>query len=276
MLLFEVTLIYDIILVDVSILIIFSSTFVTKHIPMVMEVPLLETIKNKFMLPENNIEEIVATLAIAANDEKNMVRSGELPNLNNINIDEPPRTPIFEMPKILPALRESVPKSVKEASITSSIDFSKSISDDSSMSMSDYSSGGEEGPSGSLTHNSRGRKRMYTDEERRRRKNRSSKLSRDKHSRRVKANQMRLQKLQSEYEIEKARRQKQRKAIEEKRKELCPSCLSIIDQTLEKLRKGENFIHLKWTARNCTGGRRKHINEVVIKEEIIESEVQHC
>jgi hypothetical protein len=93
--------------------------------------------------------------------------------------------------------------------------------------------------------NIRGRKRVYTDEERRLRKNNSSKKSREKHTEQVMEKKLRLQQLQDKHQRLIEKRQQLDREIQEHRQHLCPYCLNVVEEALREIGKGQDIVVLK-------------------------------
>uniref|UniRef100_A0AC34FG45 BZIP domain-containing protein n=1 Tax=Panagrolaimus sp. ES5 TaxID=591445 RepID=A0AC34FG45_9BILA len=93
--------------------------------------------------------------------------------------------------------------------------------------------------------NTRGRKRVYTDEERRLRKNNSSKKSREKHTEQVMEKKFKLQQLQDKHRDLVEKRQQLDKEIQEHRQHLCPYCLNVVEEALREIGKGQDIVVLK-------------------------------
>jgi hypothetical protein len=93
--------------------------------------------------------------------------------------------------------------------------------------------------------NTRGRKRVYTDEERRLRKNHSSKKSREKHTEQVMEKKAKLQQLQEKHRELIEKRKQLDKEIQEHRQHLCPYCLNVVEEALREIGKGQDIVVLK-------------------------------
>uniref|UniRef100_A0AC34QUR4 BZIP domain-containing protein n=1 Tax=Panagrolaimus sp. JU765 TaxID=591449 RepID=A0AC34QUR4_9BILA len=107
--------------------------------------------------------------------------------------------------------------------------------------------------------NSRGRKRIYTDEERRLRKNYSSKRSRERHTEKVMENKQYLDILREHHDKLLKEKEKLLQQIINHRKNLCGQCLNIVDTALERITNGEDLIVLKcvnW----CCANKNRTIN----------------
>jgi hypothetical protein len=96
-----------------------------------------------------------------------------------------------------------------------------------------------------FTVNIRGRKRVYTDEERRLRKNNSSKKSREKHTEQVMEKKLKLQQLQDKHQRLIEKRQQLDREIQEHRQHLCPYCLNVVEEALREIGKGQDIVVLK-------------------------------
>ena len=93
--------------------------------------------------------------------------------------------------------------------------------------------------------NIRGRKRVFTDEERRLRKNTSSKKSREKHTEKVMEKKLKLQELQEKHRELVEKRIQLDKEILEHRQHLCPYCLNVVEEALQEIGKGQDIVVLK-------------------------------
>ncbi|KAE9556746.1 hypothetical protein FO519_000152 [Halicephalobus sp. NKZ332] len=116
--------------------------------------------------------------------------------------------------------------------------------------------------------NPRGRKRIYTDEQRRLRKNYSSKKSRERHTEKVVENKFLLEGLKKRYQELMEEEKKLHEAIKKHREYLCDQCLAIVDAAMKRIEGGEDLIVLKCVNWCCANNTKPH--KKVEKEDVIE------
>jgi len=114
-------------------------------------------------------------------------------------------------------------------------------------------------PSPYIHTKARGRPRIFDDQQRKLRKNASSKRSRERHHVKIQTQREKLNILiqkQREIAIEKTKIEEN---IRKYRSMLCDYCLNIVDNTLKKIEDGEDFIYLR---HKCQGDEiQKRIKE---------------